>query len=177
MLLMLFIRMDLVWDDVNHSGSNFKFNPKFSLFFLREEQDFEYARIIQEEIQRRAEEAQRREQDDEVSTNPDSMRARMFMELITFIISSRSSDHCTKKKIFKKKNSAGHVAHLNNLFYTILSEQLSTALPQWTHEPLILMPLSTWRHMNLHLLIHYPPTPQLSVRNLFKLKIYMSVSV
>lgn len=30
-----------------------------------EEQDFEYARVIQEEIQRRAEEAQRREQDDE----------------------------------------------------------------------------------------------------------------
>uniref|UniRef100_A0A3P9N6J7 Coiled-coil domain containing 187 n=1 Tax=Poecilia reticulata TaxID=8081 RepID=A0A3P9N6J7_POERE len=31
-----------------------------------EEQDFEYARVIQEELQRRAEEAHRREQDDEV---------------------------------------------------------------------------------------------------------------
>lgn len=35
----------------------------------REEQDFEYARLIQEEILRSAEETQRREQDDEVSTN------------------------------------------------------------------------------------------------------------
>lgn len=33
----------------------------------REEQDFEYARVIQEELQRCAEEAQRRELDDEVS--------------------------------------------------------------------------------------------------------------
>lgn len=39
------------------------------LFLRREEQDFEYARLIQEEILRCAEEAQRREQDDEVSTN------------------------------------------------------------------------------------------------------------
>lgn len=35
----------------------------------REEQDFEYARLIQEEILRCAEETQRREQDDEVSSN------------------------------------------------------------------------------------------------------------
>lgn len=35
----------------------------------REEQDLEYARLIQEEILRCAEETQRREQDDEVSTN------------------------------------------------------------------------------------------------------------
>ncbi|KAJ0064353.1 hypothetical protein NL108_006358, partial [Boleophthalmus pectinirostris] len=34
-----------------------------------EERDFEYARVIQEEIQRRAEEARRREMDDEVNTN------------------------------------------------------------------------------------------------------------
>lgn len=39
------------------------------LLSCREEQDLEYARVIQEEIQRRAEEAWRRERDDEVSTH------------------------------------------------------------------------------------------------------------
>lgn len=46
------------------------FSSCFLLYLsCREEQDFEFARVIQEEIQRCAEEAQRREQDDEVSTN------------------------------------------------------------------------------------------------------------
>lgn len=39
----------------------------FPFLLHREEQDFEYARVIQEELQRRAEEVHRREQDDEVS--------------------------------------------------------------------------------------------------------------
>lgn len=41
----------------------------FSPLFCREEQDFEYACLVQEEMLRCAEEAQRREQDDEVHTN------------------------------------------------------------------------------------------------------------
>lgn len=41
----------------------------FPSLFCREEQDFEYACLVQEEMLRCAEEAQRREQDDEVGTN------------------------------------------------------------------------------------------------------------
>lgn len=44
-------------------------NDSVPLLFDREEQDLEYARLIQEEILRCAEETQRREQDDEVSAN------------------------------------------------------------------------------------------------------------
>lgn len=50
----------------------------------REEQDFEYARLIQEEILRGAEEAQRREQDDEVSAHSRSRVCRVFTHLIYY---------------------------------------------------------------------------------------------
>uniref|UniRef100_A0A3B4APD4 Coiled-coil domain-containing protein n=1 Tax=Periophthalmus magnuspinnatus TaxID=409849 RepID=A0A3B4APD4_9GOBI len=49
-----------------------------------EERDFEYARVIQEEIRRRAEEARRREMDDEVNTKTHqsrSVRDRTSLEL------------------------------------------------------------------------------------------------
>lgn len=46
------------------------FSTSFLLYLsCSEEQDFEFARVIQEEIQRCAEETRRREQDDEVRTN------------------------------------------------------------------------------------------------------------
>lgn len=46
---------------------NHEHKKPFPFLLHREEQDFEYARVIQEELQRGAEEAHRREQDDEVS--------------------------------------------------------------------------------------------------------------
>lgn len=57
---------------------------EWGLLLCREEQDFEYARLIQEEILRGAEEAQRREQDDEVSARSPSRVCRVFTQLVCY---------------------------------------------------------------------------------------------
>lgn len=55
------------------------------IFSIREERDSEYAQMIQEEIQRRAEEALRREMEDEVCN---TLQAQWTSLLLFFIYTS-----------------------------------------------------------------------------------------